>query len=198
MMSRDKILENIRAALPLFELVELPSIGDFGITFEDKVATFAETLRTVGGTPRTVSGLEEVHAILRTEFGDRPKWASFCPGIESRGLDGRQDRGGHDYQDIDLVVVEGVFGVAENGAIWIPGEQVAHPASLVLSQHLVIVIRASELVDNMHQAYQRIGVVGDLPQYGVFVSGPSKTADIEQSLVIGAHGARSLMVFILP
>ena len=33
--------------------------------------------------------------------------------------------------------------------------------------------------------------------YGVFISGPSKTADIEQSLVIGAHGAGSLTIFIL-
>lgn len=197
-MSRDKILESIRAALPLPEPVELPAIADFGITFEDKVATFAEMLRAVGGTPETVSGLEEVRAILQTKYAGCHKWSSFCPGIESRGLDGRTDRGGRDYQDIDLVVVEGVFGVAENGAVWIPGEQVDHPASLVLSQHLAIVISASELVDNMHQAYQRISAGGDLPHYGVFVSGPSKTADIEQSLVIGAHGARSLMVFILP
>ena len=197
-MSRDKILENIRAALPLPEPVELPAIGDFGITFEDKGATFAEMLRVVGGTAKTVSGMEEVDAVLRTQYPDHQKWASFCSGIKSRGLDAKVDRGGHDYQDVDLVVVEGAFGVAENGAIWIPGGQVGHPAALVLSQHLAIVLKASDLVDNMHQAYQRIRAGGDLPQYGVFVSGPSKTADIEQSLVIGAHGARSLTVFLLP
>jgi L-lactate dehydrogenase complex protein LldG len=197
-MSREKILQDVRAALPLPEAASLPDIGDFGITFEDKVAAFAEMLRIVGGTSRMVSGLEEIGAILHTEYADRPKWASFCSGIESRSFDPQASLQGHDYHDVDLVVLEGSFGVAENAAIWVPGGQVAHPASLVLSQHLAIVVRASQMVDNMHQAYRRIGFAGALPRYGVFISGPSKTADIEQSLVIGAHGARSLVVFILP
>jgi L-lactate dehydrogenase complex protein LldG len=60
---------------------------------------------------------------------------------------------------------------------------------------LVIVLAASQIVHNMHQAYERIEFTE--PRFCVFVSGPSKTADIEQSLVIGAHGARSLTVFLI-
>ena len=195
-MSRDRILEDVRAALPA--PVKLPEIGDIGVTFEDKAATFAEMVTVVGGSPTAVSSLEEVNQILKEEFGDDEKWSSFCPGVDSKGIGSQADRGGHDYEDVDLVVLEGVFGVAENGAIWVPEEQVGHPASLVLSQHVAIVVRASELVDNMHQAYARLSAADRLPRYGVFVSGPSKTADIEQSLVIGAHGSRSLRVFILP
>ena len=195
-MSRDKILEQIREALP--PPVDLPEMGDFGITFEDKAAKFAEMLAAVGGTSKTVSSLEEINQILHKEFAEHDKVLSFCPAVDSKGIDSEAHRGGHDYHDLDLVVLEGVFGVAENGAVWVPGEQVSHPASLVLSQHLAIILKASDLVDNMHQAYRRIASNGDLPRYGVFVSGPSKTADIEQSLVIGAHGARSLIAYILP
>lgn len=194
-MSRDKMLEEIRAALP--SPVELPEIGDLGITFGDKARTFAEMLTLVGGTPKPVTSIEEANEVLRKEFSAQEKWLSFCPGVDGKNADREASLGAHDYQDVDLVVLEGVFGVAENGAIWVPLERVNHPASLVLSQHLAIVIRSSELVDNMHQAYARIEAAGDLPRYGVFISGPSKTADIEQSLVIGAHGARSLTVFIL-
>lgn len=47
----------------------------------------------------------------------------------------------------------------------------------------------------MHQAYDCIG--NQEYGFGTFISGPSKTADIEESLVIGTHGARGLMVFIM-
>ena len=195
-MSREKMLADVRAALP--SPVELPEIGDVGITFDDKAQTFAAMLSLVGGTPKHVTSIEAVNEALRQEFAAHEKWLSFCPGVEGGNTDSAASRGARDYQDVDLVVLEGVFGVSENGAIWIPDERVSHPASLVLSQHLAIVLRSSDLVDNMHQAYARLAAAGDLPRYGVFISGPSKTADIEQSLVIGAHGARSLTVFILP
>ena len=64
-----------------------------------------------------------------------------------------------------------------------------------IAQHLALVVPRSEVVSNMHQAYQRLRF--DDNAFGCFVSGPSKTADIEQSLVIGAHGARSLTVFLV-
>ena len=195
-MSRDEIIEEIRAVLP--EPTELPNLSDLGIRFEDKAATFATMLEAVGGVPEVVSSIEQIGENLETQFGGLDRWLSFFAGIDSKGMRVDEARDGHDYRHVDLVLLEGAFGVAENGAIWVPNDCVNHPASLVLTQHLAIVIRSSELVDNMHQAYARIRGAGDLPSYGVFVSGPSKTADIEQSLVLGAHGARSLVVFMLP
>jgi L-lactate dehydrogenase complex protein LldG len=65
----------------------------------------------------------------------------------------------------------------------------------VITEHLVLVVDAASLVHDMHRAYARLGErpVG----YGLFISGPSKTADIEQSLVIGAQGARSCTVVLV-
>ena len=64
-----------------------------------------------------------------------------------------------------------------------------------ICQHLVIVLPIKKLVPTMHQAYQSIDVSAN--GFGTFIAGPSKTADIEQALVIGAHGARSLVVYLL-
>jgi L-lactate dehydrogenase complex protein LldG len=85
--------------------------------------------------------------------------------------------------------------VAENGAIWVDTRDWAHRGVFVIAQHLAIVLPAAEIVADMHAAYARVSF--DRPGFQLFIAGPSKTADIEQSLVIGAHGARSCTVFLV-
>ena len=64
-----------------------------------------------------------------------------------------------------------------------------------IPQYLAIIVNKKDIVPFMQQAYERIG---DLDYgFGTFIAGPSKTADIEQSLVLGAHGARGLTVFLM-
>ena len=98
-------------------------------------------------------------------------------------------------EGVDVGVVRGVFGVAENGAIWIR-QDVKHRGVYFISEALVIVVPRLEIVQNMHNAYQRIAKEEEELKYGVFVAGPSKTADIEQALVIGAHGPRGVTVVL--
>jgi L-lactate dehydrogenase complex protein LldG len=96
---------------------------------------------------------------------------------------------------LDFFVGAGQFAVAENGAVWVASGQTSHRVLFFIAQHLALIVPASELVHNMHEAYRRLRF--DRPEFGLFISGPSKTADIEQSLVIGAHGARSHTVFLV-
>jgi L-lactate dehydrogenase complex protein LldG len=102
----------------------------------------------------------------------------------------------HSLASLDWVIVRGEFLVAENGAIWIDGNKLPHRVMLFITQYLAIVVSRKEFVHNLHEAYQRIG--NPKPSFGIFVAGPSKTADIEQSLVLGAHGCRALQVFLTP
>ena len=95
---------------------------------------------------------------------------------------------------VDLAVLEAKLGVAENGAMWVAEPEEHHRVLPFIAQHLLLVLDPEKIVPTMHEAYRRIEI--DATGFGVFVAGPSKTADIEQSLVIGAHGPRSLTVVL--
>lgn len=117
--------------------------------------------------------------------------ASRVPGIEGNlEVDAEGDPLG--LAGVDLAILSAPIGVAENGAMWVSEREAGHRILPFITQHLVLVVSRSNLVATMHEAYRRTAV--DDTGFGVFIAGPSKTADIEQSLVIGAHGARSLRV----
>jgi L-lactate dehydrogenase complex protein LldG len=192
--SRNRILTELRAALP--ESSPIPALPDRGPwqTFEDPFAQFSKLLTAVGGACTRVKSVADADQTLRQVAA----WTSAtvrCSLIEGIGdstfaLNDIDDP--HELENVDFAVLPGQFGVAENGAIWVTDEGIRHRVLFFLPQHLSIVIRSSQIVHNMHEAYACIE-----PQkhaFAGFISGPSKTADIEQSLVIGAHGARSLTV----
>ena len=101
----------------------------------------------------------------------------------------------HALASLDVLVCESSLGVAENGAVWVATSDTAFRAALFLAARVVIVVGEEALVDDLHQAYERIDVRSHT--FGAFVAGPSKTADIEQSLVIGAHGPKELTLVLV-
>jgi L-lactate dehydrogenase complex protein LldG len=94
----------------------------------------------------------------------------------------------------DTFVYHSLLGVAENGALWCNNLQ-EDRTKLFFCNDLIITIKKENIVGNMHQAYDKISF--ENADFGTFISGPSKTADIEQSLVIGAHGAMGLYVVVV-
>ncbi len=90
-----------------------------------------------------------------------------------------------------VVVLPGRFAVAENGAVYVDADDLADRADVVLATELVLTVPSAAIVPTMHEAMRLIPATSHC---GWFLSGPSKTADIEQALVIGAQGARTLLV----
>lgn len=195
MSSRNVILDSLRQNIPPPASLPAPITG---IRYADPIKQFEETLTIAGGTLVRATVPQDLPSELANidVYANAAKVASLIPGIASRNVDLSAIADPHDLEGIDVAVIQGKFGVAENAAVWIPGETLApHRAIFVIAQHLILVVPSSQIVDNLHQAYERIQ--WSPKTFGVFVSGPSKTADIEQSLVIGAHGARSCTVILL-
>ena len=195
MDARNDILNVIRSNLP--RPVDLPSLDGPWLTYDDPHRQFCDTLQAVGGRALSVSTMSEVQHHLE----ELPAWTqaetiySMIPQIDrtSFSLDAIHDP--HQLRHLDFAVLRGEFAVAENAAVWVTDQHLKHRIAFFIPQHLALVVPASQIVHNMHQAYERLPL--DAPGFGAFISGPSKTADIEQSLVIGAHGPRSLTVFLV-
>jgi L-lactate dehydrogenase complex protein LldG len=117
------------------------------------------------------------------------------PGLGDSTFDLNAIDDPHQLENVDFAVLRGHFAVAENGAIWVTDDTVRHRVLYFIPQRLAIVVPASQIVHNMHEAYARIRPQDN--RFSASISGPSKTADIEQSLVIGAHGARALTVYLV-
>ena len=176
---------------------DLPSLDGPWLTFGRPLDQFREVLAAVGGQALAApheGDLPQLLAQLPSLRAAQHVW-SLVPAVASVGRDWTSVTDPHELEVLDYCVAPGEFGVAENAAVWIAHPTVPHRAALFIAQHLVLVVPACEIIHNMHEAYARIDP-GHSP-FGIFISGPSKTADIEQSLVIGAHGARSLSVVLV-
>ena len=194
MGSREEILARLRAAAPPAR--ELPEARRFGGRFEDLRAQFAASLQDAGGRCVRIEVADAlIGALDQLEpYRTASHIASLVAGIPRANVRLEEIRDAHDLRDVELAIIPGELAVAENGAVWITERALPHRALPWIAQHLALVVSADALVNDMHEAYERLEVGGG---FGCFISGPSKTADIEQALVIGAHGPRSTTVFLM-
>jgi L-lactate dehydrogenase complex protein LldG len=195
--ARDEILGALRAAnsAAATAAAPLPDVTRLGATrYPDVRDRFAKSVAEVGGRCVFVVGsLEDVLATI-PEYNGARKVVSLVPGVSKANVNLEQISDPHQLADVDFCVLPAELGVAENGACWIVHHGGANRAAAFLTQHLAVVVPASALVHNLHEAYDRIRIPS--PGFSMWLSGPSKTADIEQALVIGAHGARSCTVLV--
>jgi L-lactate dehydrogenase complex protein LldG len=197
MSSREEILGRLRENTR--ETYNFPDLSGMNpITFSDPVAEFIKkTTTTAGAQLIEMQEGDDLNELIRRAYPDAKLLASNLPGITA---DLNPDTVEHveELMKIDVGIIEGRIGVAENACIWIP-QQMKEKAVCFASEYLVIVLKREDVVSNMHEAYARLASSAEYFQqykFGTFISGPSKTADIESALVYGAQAARGVTVLL--
>lgn len=193
MNARDRILKAVSENRP--SELPLPAIDLRQVT---RAADPLEAFRTVLGTIGAASVLLPSMQALAEELNDwRARGVRVLNRVHGAGdVDAIEpDADAASLADVEVACLRGAVSVAENGAIWVPEGHMGHRLLPFICTRLMLVVDRADIVGTMHDAYLCTDTFAE--GFGTFIAGPSKTADIEQSLVIGAHGAKGLTVYII-
>lgn len=193
MNTREKILEAVLQNQP--PLTPLPDVSVFVGGEKDVVQKYKAVFESIGGVVCLVADFDEIKVLIKENFDTEKRIATTLPEFADDFEKISSEADPHTFEDIELAIINAHFSVAENGAVWLSDEIMGQRIIPYICQHLAVVVRAESIVPTLHEAYQIIGE-GNYG-FGGFIGGPSKTADIEQALVLGAHGPLSMTVFIL-
>lgn len=198
MSNKDDILKRYRANVR--EKYDMPDLSDIrAITYPDPLVQFIKMTESVGGHVIEVKEGQDLNQLIRELYPEAKEIASNLPEVTIATRNPDTVGRARDLNGTDVGIIRGQFGVAENACIWIP-QTMKEKAVCFASEQLVVVLSRKGIVNNMHEAYQRIAESGEYFQqykFGTFISGPSKTADIESALVYGAQAARGLTVILV-
>lgn len=169
---------------------------------EDLIRRFGARAVSLSSDVEQARTIAEVPGLVARYLSERQLpmqgvcWPALAPygwnvaGIELQTRAARGD---------DLVGVTGAFaGIAETGTLMLlSGSETPATVSLLPETHIAV-LESGRIVATMEQAWDRLRVErGVLPRAVNFVSGPSRTADIEQTVTLGAHGPYRVMIIIV-
>ena len=193
MSSRASILEKIKQNQPS-AVSELPSLTFLGLDTFDILEKYKTVLKSIGGHFVEVKNYDAIIDYVKKNYLLGKRMITTIPEMAEIATTDWFNDDPHTLEDVELTLIKAHFGVAENSALWVTDDILGQRVSVFIPQYLAIVVNKQDIVATMHQAYERIG--NQEYGFGTFIAGPSKTADIQQTLAYGAHGPRELVVLL--
>ncbi len=195
-MSRESILKEVKKNQP--SLIPLPDVHlPIAVAAGNWIAALKERLELLHVDVHEFANEGAVlHFLKQQNRKNTDRVVTTIPAFQSVAtIITSASEDAHTLENVELAIIPAHLGVAENGAMWVTDALIKYRVLPFITQQLAVVVKRNTIVYNMHQAYEKIA--GTAYEFGVFIAGPSKTADIEQSLVLGAHGPKGMMVFIV-
>lgn len=204
MSSREQILAAAKQnTLKRYNKPDYTELEKQALTFDNKIEKFCEMMKAVGGQVAVLEEGQDINDVIKAHFPDAKRIATNLKEVTCLGQpqaitcatfhpDDVEKPG--ELNGTDLAILQGHLGVCENAAVWVK-QDMEQRTIFFISEAIVLIVDRNTLVNNMHEAYKKVET-GDMG-YATFISGPSKTADIEQALVMGAHGARVALAILV-
>jgi len=170
----------------------------------ERVALFVAMAEAVDATVARVAGLDEVPAAVADYLAanNRPADVKMAPDPALDAIPWgdrpllaiRRGRA----EDEDRVGVTAAFaGIAETGTLMLISGPATPTTLNFMPETHVVVLRTSQIVGAYEEAWDRLRRLESLPRTVNFITGPSRTADIELTLYMGAHGPRCLHIVLV-
>ncbi len=197
--ARENILGKISSAQNGTEPQPLPELIRPQIK-SDLIAQFSEKLELGGGNLSQVQNPEEAVALIINFIEDHqlPFSIRSAPALKHLNWDDRLTVSYGKSDGNDLTSVTPAFcAIAETGSVLLlSGPHSPTSLNFLPDNHFVLVY-ASQLLPHLEDAWARVRQENSIPRTMNLITGPSKTADVEQTLQIGAHGPRQLRVILI-
>ena len=205
--SQHSLLKRIRNRLGGTQAPELPPVLRI-VAVGQKTDTFCMALESVAGKVHRVVNGEDGLLILRGLIEDRGWESIACSDAEflahwreALGSSCHLDSRTHpipreELLEIDAGLCTAQIGIADTGTLVLCSEAERHRLVSLVPPASVIVLFERDLVPDFSTALQRLEQDG-LPTTTSFITGPSRTADIELTLTVGVHGPASVDVILI-
>lgn len=206
--SKEKILKNIREALIHSTAQPFPSVNSSIPLYRDSKEPldilFAKQFNAVSGQFIYCENNEKFAESIKLLINEKGLNKVFC--WDERLLSLVQYNGAipelsaeRELEDIDAGITYCESLLARTGSIIVSSKQAAGRILTIFPPVHIIVAYISQLVYDIDEGLQKIvdKYENKIPSMISLVTGPSRTADIEKTLVLGAHGPKELIVFLI-